>query len=158
MTRHHMFGSGSKAFGLAVLLAMPAAVLGQGRDLPPGAIQVPAEDGVWQDAPATLPPGTRMLLLEGHPAREGFFTMRLRIPAGTRLAPHWHPRDERVTVLSGLVRVGFGDHVNEAEMATFGPGSFYLNPLHSHHYVWFMEDSELQLTGIGPWELHLVEH
>lgn len=82
--------------------------------------------------------------------------MRLRIPAGTRLAPHWHPRDERVTVLPGLVRVGLGDHFREEGMTSFGPGSFYLNPPHSHHYVWIVEDSELQLTGIGPWELHLV--
>ena len=39
-------------------------------------------------------------------------------------------------------------------MASFGPGSFYLNPPESLHYVWCVEDSELQLTGMGPWEVH----
>jgi hypothetical protein len=41
-------------------------------------------------------------------------------------------------------------------MASFGPGSFYLNPAKSHHYVWIVEDTEMQLTGMGPWELHPI--
>jgi quercetin dioxygenase-like cupin family protein len=97
-----------------------------------------------------------MMLLEGNPAEKGFFTMRVRILAGARLQPHWHPREERVTILSGLARVGFGETFDEARMASFGPGSFYLNPAKSHHYVWIVEDTEMQLTGMGPWELHPI--
>jgi hypothetical protein len=41
-------------------------------------------------------------------------------------------------------------------MATFGPGSFYVNPARSRHYVWVVEDTEMQLTGMGPWELHVL--
>jgi hypothetical protein len=115
--------------------------------LPEGAIQVPGGTGTWYDAPPSLPPGTRMLL-EGSPASRGFFTMRVRVPAGARLQPHWHPGDERVTILSGLVRVGFGDRFDESTMTTFGPGSLYLNPARSHHYVWIVEETEMQLTGI----------
>lgn len=93
------------------------------------------------------------MLLEGDPRKEGLFTLRLKIPAGTRLQPHWHPRDERVTVLSGLVKVGFGDEFEEANMVSFGPGSFYLNPAQSRHYVWFVEETVMQLTNVGPWEV-----
>lgn len=143
---------------MLLILLLTGSAMAQVGVVPADAIQVREGEGQWQDAPPSLPPGTCMLLLEGHPAREGFFTMRLRIPAGTRLEPHWHPREERVTVLSGLVRVGFGDHFREEGMTSFGPGSFYLNPPQSHHYVWIVEDSELQLTGIGPWELHLLHH
>jgi quercetin dioxygenase-like cupin family protein len=125
--------------------------------LPPGTIQVPGGTGTWVDAPPSLPAGTKMLVLEGHPAEQGFFTMRLRVPAGARLQPHWHPREERVTILSGLARVGFGDTFDESVMTTFGPGSFYVNPPKSHHYVWIVEPTEMQLTGTGPWELHLLD-
>jgi uncharacterized RmlC-like cupin family protein len=125
--------------------------------LPEGTIQVPAGAGTWVDAPPTLPQGTKMLVLESHPGKEGMFTMRLRLPAGSRIQPHWHPREERVTILSGVARVGFGDSFSEETMATFGPGSFYVNPPKSHHYVWIVEDTEMQLTGMGPWQLHMLE-
>ena len=141
---------------LVVLVALLAAsvAVAQVPAIPPGTIQMPTERHSWVDAPPSLSPGTKMLVLEGHPKQEGMFTMRLRVPADSRLDVHWHPRDERVTILSGLVRVGFGEVWDEGTMASFGPGSFYLNPPESLHYVWCVEDSELQLTGMGPWEVH----
>ena len=52
----------------------------------------------------------------GRPSKqEGMFTMRLRVPADSGLDVHWHPRDERVTILSGLVRVGFGEVLGRGE-------------------------------------------
>jgi quercetin dioxygenase-like cupin family protein len=123
---------------------------------PPGTIQHRAETMQWRDAPPSMPAGTKIMVLEGNPAAEGLFTMRLKIPAGTVLPPHWHPRHERVTVLSGSIRVGFGDVVDESATTTFNAGSFYVNPPDSHHYVIFPEETVMQMTGVGPWELHLV--
>lgn len=132
------------------------AAMAQDAGLPAGTIQQPVEKQQWVDAPH-LAPGVRILVLEGNPKAEGMFTIRLRIPAGTRLQPHWHPRDERVTILSGLAKVGFGDAWKEEGMTSYAAGSFYLNPPMSHHYVWIVEDTEMQLTGMGPWELHYLE-
>jgi quercetin dioxygenase-like cupin family protein len=140
--------------GFFVAIGIASAVYADTGPLPAGAIQVPDSAGVWIDAPPGLPPDSSMLTLEGDPNAEGMFTVRMRLKAGTRLPPHWHPRDERVTILSGVVRVGFGDHFDEGRMTSFGPGSFYLNPARSHHYVWVVEDAEMQLTGMGPWVLH----
>ncbi len=109
------------------------------RALPPGAIQIQGDSAAWVDAPPTLPAGTKMMLLEGDPRSEGLFTMRLRVPAGARLQPHSHPQDERVTIFSGLVRVGFGETFDGSRMTSFGPGSFYVNPAGSQHYVWIVE-------------------
>jgi quercetin dioxygenase-like cupin family protein len=146
------------ALGLfcAFILVATSDIKAQPLTLPDGTIQIPGGIGTWIDAPASLPAGTKMMLLENHPTREGIFTMRFKVPAGIRLNPHWHPRDERVTILSGLVRVGFGDTFDEDAMTTFGPGSFYVNPPESHHYVWILEETEMQLTGEGPWEIHMV--
>jgi quercetin dioxygenase-like cupin family protein len=144
---------------LFVVLALPLVPLPSNASeapLPAGTIQVPAGSGSWIDAPPSMPAGSKMMLLEGHPAKEGLFTMRLRLPAGSRIQPHWHPRDERVTILSGLARVGFGEAFDEAAMTSFGAGSFYVNPPGSRHYVWIVEETEMQLTGIGPWELHML--
>jgi quercetin dioxygenase-like cupin family protein len=144
---------GALALGICVstLEASPPA------DLPSGTIQFPAGAGTWNAAAASLPPGTQIMVLEGDPSKEGLFTIRLKMPAGASLAPHWHPRDERVTVMSGEVLVGFGDHVDKDAMARFTTGGFYVNPANSHHYVQAAAESVLQLTGIGPWEVHFLE-
>lgn len=112
---------------------------------------------VWKAGPPNLPKGTEVAVLEGDPKMPGMFTMRLRVPAGSKVAPHWHPRPERVTILSGEVRVGFGDHSDAKPLTTYGPGGFYVNPPMSHHFVLFPRTSVIQITGEGPWELHLVE-
>ena len=126
-------------------------------DLPSGAIQVPAGTGTWSAAAPSLPPGSQIMVLEGDPSNEGPFTIRLKMPAGASLAPHWHPRDERVTVMSGELLVGFGDRIDEGAMARFTAGGFYVNPAKSHHYVQAAAESVLQLTGVGPWEVHFLE-
>jgi quercetin dioxygenase-like cupin family protein len=133
-------------FALAALAAAP----------PPDTIQVDAAKIVWKDGPPTLPKGTKVAVLEGDPKQAGMFTMRLRVPAGSKVMPHWHPRPERVTILSGKVAVGFGDTWDDKELRGFGPGDFYVNPAQSHHYVFFPRSSVIQITGEGPWELHLL--
>lgn len=121
---------------------------------PPGTIQVNSGAIVWKDGPPTLPKGTKVAVLEGDPKQAGIFTMRLRIPAGSKIMPHWHPRPERVTILSGKVAVGFGDAWNDKELRAFNAGDFYVNPAESHHYVWFPRASVIQITGEGPWVLN----
>lgn len=112
---------------------------------------------VWKDAPASLPAGSKIAVLEGDPKREGLFTMRVKIPAGARIMPHFHPQPERVTVLWGEARVGFGDQFNAAKTRRFPGGSFYVNPALSHHFLFFPRQTVLQITGEGPWELHYLK-
>ena len=114
------------------------------------ALSSPA-DLVWKDAPPSLPPGTKVAVLEGDARKEGIFTMRLRVPANASIPLHTHPRAERVTVLSGRVEVRV-DH----QVKTFATGGFYVNDANVPHSVHFAEESVLQLTCEGPWELHLV--
>ena len=121
------------------------------------AIAVSPDAIVWKDAPPTLPAGSKTAVLEGDPRSEGMFTMRVRVPAGASLAPHWHPRDERVTVLSGAVELGFGTTADKSATKRYGAGSFYVNPPRTMHYVFFPEETVLQMTGIGPWEIHTTD-
>ena len=139
---------------IAVAVAVLALAAGPP---PPETIQVKAASIVWKDGPPALPKGTKMAVLEGDPKQAGIFTMRLRIPAGSKVMPHWHPRAERVTVLSGQVTIGFGDTWSDADMRSFGAGDFYVNPAESHHFVAFPRTSVIQITGEGPWELNPVK-
>jgi quercetin dioxygenase-like cupin family protein len=108
---------------------------------------------VWRDAPPSLPPGSQVAVLEGDPASSGIFTMRVRVPAGAVLVPHWHPQHERVTILSGAVELGFGTVAERSEAVRYDAGSFYVNPPGVMHFLFFPENTEMQMTGIGPWEI-----
>jgi hypothetical protein len=139
---------------LALAAGLAAAVAGAAP--PAGTLQVQPESIAWRAGNPSMPPGTQVAVLEGDPKAAGMFTIRLKVPAGSRLAPHWHPRDERVTVLAGVVAVGFGGAVDEQALTRFGAGAFYVNPARSHHYVLFPEASIVQITGMGPWEVHFL--
>lgn len=111
----------------------------------------------WKDAPPTLPKGTKIAVLEGDIRQPGIFTIRLKVPAGSRLAPHTHPRSERVTVLSGRVMVGFGTTFDRNAGTTFQAGDFYVNDPGQAHYVYFPKESVIQLTCEGPWVVTFLE-
>lgn len=134
--------------GLAVAAAEPPI-----GSVPPGTIQLGADALNWKPAPPNMPAGTETAVLEGDPRQEGLFSLRLRGPAGTRLAPHTHPQPERVTVISGAVGVGFGARFDAALLRVFRAGDYYVNPPGSPHFVSFVEDSVVQVTGQGPWRL-----
>src|SRR5437016_12650309 len=67
----------------------------------------------WGPAPPFLAPGAQFAVLEGDPtASHGDYTVRLKMPDGYRIAPHFHPLRENVTVISGTFKLGMGDIFN----------------------------------------------
>lgn len=107
--------------------------------------------------PPFLAPGAQLAVLEGDPtAATGDFTVRLKMPDGYRIAPHYHPKRENVTVISGNFKVGMGDKFEESKMSTFGSGSFaYLDPS-MHHYAMSSGESIVQIHGMSPLQLIYV--
>lgn len=146
-------------WGAAALLLTAAPLQAQKKPDPPpaGAIQLNAGDMKWTDGPAALPPGTKVAVLEGDPKKPGPFTMRIRLRARSRIAPHWHPREERVSVISGSLGVGFGEVLDTSKGKLFKAGAYYVNPAKAHHYVWTDWGVLVQITGNGPWELKFLE-
>src|SRR4051812_30185168 len=141
------------AMRIAVLVALLAASVLNAQTPPDPRIALTPDAMVWTDGPSTLPPGSKAAVLEGSPTTDGMFTMRLRIPAGSAIPPHWHPREERVTILSGAVNLGFGSVADAGKTKRYAAGSFYVNPPRVMHFLFFPEATEMQLTGVGPWEL-----
>ena len=70
---------------------------------------------------------------------------------------HTHPKDERVTLLSGKVAVAFGKDATREDANEFGPGDYYVNARGAVHTVWIEGPTVLQVTGVGPWEVHPVD-
>lgn len=107
--------------------------------------------------PPFIPPGAQLAVLEGNPmAKSGDYTVRLKMPAGYRIPPHWHPKRENVTVLSGTFKVGMGDQFKEDQMASFPAGSFaYLDP-DMHHYAMASGEVVVQIHGMAPVQFNYV--
>jgi hypothetical protein len=106
----------------------------------------------WQPCPPTLPPGCEMAVLDGDPKAEDLFTVRFRVSDTFVMPPHWHPKDERVTVISGTAAVAFGADSDRQGAVEFGPGDYYVNARHAIHKVWIEGPTVIQITGIGPWK------
>ncbi len=113
-------------------------------------------DMKWGDGPPSLPAGAKLAVLEGDPGKAQAFTVRLRVPDGYQVAPHWHPTTEHVTVISGTFHIGMGDKLDQTSGTALGPGSFGFMGPKMHHYAWFTGESEIQIHGIGPFALNYV--
>lgn len=121
-----------------------------------GATMVTPDKLKWGDAPPALPKGAKLAVLHGDPSKEGQFAFRLKLPANFKVAPHSHPADYMVTVLSGSPSVGLGDKVDTKAMHALKPGSFHFLPGKTNHY-WMMKGAtELQVQGMGPFGLNYV--
>jgi ketosteroid isomerase-like protein len=86
------------------------------------AVVTPASAIKWMDAPPFLPKGAKLAVLIGDPSQPAPFTLRLQMPDGYRIAPHTHPTDEHVTVLSGTFRAAMGDKWDDKALTDFAPG------------------------------------
>ena len=116
---------------------------------------VPA-DIKWVEGPASLPKGAKVFVLHGDPNAPGIFAIRVRIPAGYKVPPHFHPADEHVTVLSGTFSMGMGDTWNDANMRALPAGSFSMVPTGAHHYAGSRTGAVIQVHAMGPWGITYV--
>lgn len=111
----------------------------------------------WGPAPPVVQPNAQFAVLEGDPtASSGEYTIRLKMPDGFRISPHWHPLRENVTVISGTFKVGMGDKFETSGMKTFAAGSFaYLDP-DMHHYAMASGETIVQVHGQSPLQFNYV--
>jgi hypothetical protein len=111
----------------------------------------------WGPPPPFIAPGAQLAVIEGNPAAPtGDFTVRLKMPDGYRIAPHWHPLRENVTVISGTFKVGMGDTFDKDKMGSFPAGSFaFLDP-DMHHYAMASGEVIVQVHGNAPLQFNYV--
>ena len=116
-------------------------------------ILVSPADINWVDAPPALPAGAKVAVIQGDPKSEGAFTMRVKLPADYKIAPHFHPDTETVTVLSGAFHVSMGDTFDASKAKSLGAGSFAALPKKSPHFAFTKEETIIQVNAHGPWTL-----
>lgn len=104
----------------------------------------------WFDA-VNLPPGAKLAILAGNPQKKEFYVARLKLPANFVIPVHKHLTDEHNTVISGTYYMGIGS-INKKELTiALPPGSFVTFPAGVEHYGYTIEETILEISGIGPW-------
>jgi Domain of unknown function (DUF4437) len=110
----------------------------------------------WRPGPSALPPGAEVAPLHGDPSKEGPFTIRIKLPNGYKVPPHWHPTDENVTVLKGTLMMGTGERFDADAAKALPTGGFGHMPKGKRHYAFAKGETILQLHSMGPFQVNYV--
>jgi hypothetical protein len=120
-----------------------------------GAVTVMPGEIKWGEAPPDLPKGMQLAVLHGDPAKKAVFTLRLKMPKGYKIPPHWHTNDEQLTILSGTFALHMGDKM-DSPAHELGAGAYHYLPGKMHHAAEAKSDVILQLDGMGPFDIHYI--
>lgn len=102
--------------------------------------------------------GIQSVVLLGDPAKPGPYTIEIRVPAYTRIAPHAHRDDRSAVVVSGDWYLAYGDRAEPAGFKLLPPGSFYTEPADAPHYAMTGDRPAIvYISGFGPTSTDYVD-
>jgi anti-sigma factor ChrR (cupin superfamily) len=157
-----------RRFIVAAMLAVGVAIAAQaqqaGQTQPTGGsmhagphVLITPDAVKWGPASPALPAGAEAAILYGDPSVAGEpFVVRLKFPDGYKIAPHWHPTDEYVTVLKGTLMMGVGEKFEMTGMKDMPAGTFGRMPKETRHFASAKGDTLIQLNGVGPFAVTYV--
>ena len=140
---------------LGLVAAWVGATIVQGA-MTSGHVLSTPKDLKWSDPPPVFEKGASFTVLSGDPSKDGLYVVRLKMPKGYRINPHWHPTDEHVTVISGTFEVGMGESFDKSAMHELPPGGYVLLPAEMRHYAMAKSAAVVQVHGMGPFKLTYV--
>jgi ketosteroid isomerase-like protein len=117
---------------------------------------IASADLKWGPAPPMFSAGAKAAVVSGDPSQAAPYVIRLQMPAGYKIAPHWHPTDENVTVLSGTIAVGMGDTFDQPAMKDLPAGGYGVIPAQMHHFAMAKTPTTIQVHGMGPFVLTYI--
>jgi hypothetical protein len=120
----------------------------------------------WGEVPAAALVGTpsvemggtlRLAVIQGDPTKDGrTYTLRLSCTDGLKIAPHWHPTTENVTVVKGAAAVGMGSKWDDAALKDVPIGGYFSAGPQMRHFAQCKGDTILQVHGIAPFVVNFV--
>ena len=139
---------------LVVLLVAAGAALAQGTASQH--VLVEGKELKWGAPPPIFEQSAKFTVVSGDPGKAGLYVVRLDMPAGYKIMPHWHPTDEHVTVLSGTFALGMGEKFEESKMKALQANGYALLPAEMRHYAMAKSRAVVQVHGMGPFQLTYV--
>src|SRR5260370_36973827 len=102
-------------------------------------------------APPVLPAGCEVAGLNGDMSKKGSeYIVRLRVPDGWKIPPHFHPAEEHVTVIQGAFWMGMGDKFYESALKEMPVGGFHAIPKRVHHFGMAYGQTIIRLHAVRP--------
>ncbi len=146
----------NRNLGFVVSLAVLSGVAGAQESKAPAHILVTPAETTWGEPPPVFEKGMSFTVMSGDPSMPGLYVVRAKMPAGYKIAPHWHPTDEYVTVLSGTFALGMGEKFDKASMKDLPVGGYALLPAEMRHFAMATTAATIQIHGQGPFALTYV--
>ena len=120
----------------------------------------------WEDIPAAALVGTpsvdiggklQIAIVQGNPMQAGApYTLRLSCSDGAKIAPHWHPTTENVTVVKGSFALGMGSKWDPSALKDLPAGGCASAPARMSHFATCKGDTIVQVHGLGPFVVNFV--
>ena len=102
--------------------------------------------------------GIRTTVVAGDPTRSGPYTIRLSIPANSRIQAHTHRDNRTAVVVAGTWYFGYGRVAGAAAEKALRAGSFYTEPAGVAHFAETKAEPVLvYITGNGPTDTVYVD-
>lgn len=152
MTYHRL--PDAKAAVVVAAIAVLAAPVALAQD---AHVLIESDAFEYEAGPASLDEGAEYAVLYGDPGSEGVFAMRLKLPDGFHIAPHYHGQPEIVTVISGRFLIGTGEDPDRDAATALDPGGFFAYPPGMVHYAYAEGETVIQLNSTGPWTITYVQ-
>jgi hypothetical protein len=140
----------------STILALAAAGVAVAQGTASQHVMVEGKELKWGPPPPVLEQNAKFTVVSGDPGKAGLYVVRLDMPAGYKIMPHWHPTDEHVTVLSGSFSLGMGDKFEPSTMKTLPQNGYALLPAEMRHYAMAKSRAVVQVHGMGPFQLTYV--
>lgn len=95
----------------------------------------------------------RQVWVQGDPKKRGAeFVVRYTAKVALHIPPHWHPRDEHVTVLAGKFAWARGRKYDSRKLRPMRTGGYVRIPARTPHFSWFAKGAIVQVHGTGPFK------
>ncbi len=146
----------SRSLPFLAALAFAAPLYAQDSTMPRAGMHHAPAALKWGPAPDAFPPGAQMAVVSGDPSKPAPFVLQLSLPNGYKVAPHFHPTDETVTVKEGTFLVGMGDTLNLAKTKPMAAGANATVKAGMHHYAAAKGKTLIEVSATGPFAITYV--
>lgn len=134
-----------------LVLVLPLLLAGS-----PALAKARPADLKWMDGPPGLPAGSTFAIVKGDPGKKGMFTIRAKLPVNYAVPPHWHPTDEKVTLVSGKLAYGMSGQLDKANAQALAQGGSVVMKAKMNHWVFTGDGAEIEVSATGPFAITYV--
>jgi hypothetical protein len=142
---------------LALPLLLVAGSTAQAKAAKPAKPKPAPAELKWGAVPPMLPPGAQMAVVSGDPGKAGKFTLQIKMPSNYAVPAHWHPTDEKVTLISGKLAYGMSDRVDKANAQALAEGGSVTMKAKMHHWVYTGDGATVQVDAMGPFQINYID-